>query len=155
MTECPYCLGEIGEADEATACPACHASYHAECWTENGGCCVRDCAAAVHKIELDVPASENAQIAITSDAAEKAIPHVTRKQWNPCLRCGRHLPATELYCRECKPEREESQDSRNAGPILLILLLILLVSGWIYFIRLAGDDNQDKRPTQIQSGVRR
>lgn len=40
---CPYCRSPIGQQEQATACPACNATYHADCWTENGGCAVPLC----------------------------------------------------------------------------------------------------------------
>jgi hypothetical protein len=156
VIECPYCLNEIEEPDEATACRACGAIYHPECWAESEGCCVRDCSSAKHMIELDIPATEPAEVVVSREAAETAIPHSTRKQWNPCLRCGRHLPAGELYCRECQPQRDEGQDAKNAGPLVLALLLVLLALGWVFFAGKLADDKHDQpNPTNIQNKLKR
>src|SRR5437762_1315151 len=43
---CAICLSAIMESDAKTACPACNAGYHAECWNENGGCAVYGCSQA-------------------------------------------------------------------------------------------------------------
>jgi hypothetical protein len=156
VIECPYCLDEIEEPDEATACRSCGALYHPECWAEGEGCCVRDCASAKHRIELEVPATDTAEVVVSREAAEKAIPHTTRKPWNPCLRCGRHLPAGELYCRECKPEKEDSQDARNVGPMLLMLALLVIVLGWILVTANTSNDKQEKPDsTRIENRLKR
>lgn len=155
MIECPYCLDEIKEPDDATACSACGALYHPECWDESEGCCVRECTAARHSIELDVPATETSEVVISRDAAERAIPHSARKVWNPCLRCGRHLPPTELYCQECMPLRDDNQDARNVGPMLVVLLLVILAIGSILVAGKLADKNDGPSPTGIETGLKR
>ncbi|MGH9420553.1 MAG: RING finger protein, partial [Thermoanaerobaculia bacterium] len=37
---CSICMTAVEADDASTSCPACRASYHAGCWTENGGCAV-------------------------------------------------------------------------------------------------------------------
>lgn len=43
---CPFCRFPIKERDEVVACGECHSTHHEDCWDENGGCAVSDCAAA-------------------------------------------------------------------------------------------------------------
>lgn len=40
---CPYCRSTLGQGEQVTECPACDATHHADCWTENGGCAVPLC----------------------------------------------------------------------------------------------------------------
>ncbi len=156
VTECPYCLDQIEKPEESVRCETCGAMYHAECWSENEGCCVKDCASARRLIELDIPASDREAVVISREAAQTSMPHSTRKAWNPCLRCGRHLPANELYCRECKPEKEENQDARNTGPLLIMLVLLLLALGWVMLLVKAADDRQDvANPTKVETRIKR
>ena len=61
-----------------------------------------------------------------------------RHVWQPvadapdaCLRCGRQVPDDELYCQQCAPAREESQDTRNVGPILVMLALLGVLLAWL------------------------
>lgn len=149
--DCPYCLAEVENSQAAAKCVSCGAVYHEECWSENDGCCVKQCAATVRRLELDIPDKETGEVVITREAAESAIPHVKRKAWNPCLRCGRHVSPDVLYCRECMPEREASQDSRNVGPLLIALALLALTLAGIYLFASAGPSRQgQQQPTQIE-----
>ena len=43
---CPYCRASLRSFDQTVECPSCHATYHAECWSENGGCAVLGCSSA-------------------------------------------------------------------------------------------------------------
>lgn len=43
---CPFCRFPIKERDEVVACGECHSTHHEDCWEENGGCAVPDCAGA-------------------------------------------------------------------------------------------------------------
>jgi hypothetical protein len=43
---CPYCRFPLKQGAPVQTCPACHASHHADCWNDNGGCAVLGCAAA-------------------------------------------------------------------------------------------------------------
>jgi len=155
MIECPYCLAEIIKPDEARACESCGALYHAECWVENGGCCVKECPAVRRNIEIEAPEPSGDRLVISHQAAEKAIPHSTRKARNPCLRCGREVPEGQLYCRDCAPGREDSQDAENTGPLLLAFLLLVLALGSIIVLGALSSDKQDKsNPTRIENKLK-
>src|SRR5947209_11415955 len=43
---CPYCRFPLKQDGEAVECGSCHAVYHADCYTQNGGCAVNGCAGA-------------------------------------------------------------------------------------------------------------
>lgn len=43
---CPVCQWKVEPVEPSTDCPACGATYHTECWTENRGCAVYGCAQA-------------------------------------------------------------------------------------------------------------
>jgi len=83
---CAICLTPIAAADAKTACPECHAEYHAECWQENSGCAVYGCP--------QVPAVEKRQ------AME--IPMSYWGQENKqCPKCGQIILAAAVRCRNC------------------------------------------------------
>lgn len=41
---CPYCRFPIKERDEVVACGECGTPHHEDCWDDNGGCAVQECA---------------------------------------------------------------------------------------------------------------
>src|SRR3954451_22643706 len=43
---CPYCRFPLKEGAASARCGSCHASHHADCWGDNGGCAVIGCASA-------------------------------------------------------------------------------------------------------------
>lgn len=83
---CPYCLSLLVDGDAAEVCPACKASYHADCWQENGGCSVYGCAAAASP-----PAREDIEIPVSYWGREH----------KDCPACGEEILATALRCRHC------------------------------------------------------
>ncbi len=83
---CPYCLAGIGDSRETVSCPSCHAVYHHECWTENGGCAVYGCT--------QVPAVESRR------AIEVPVSYWGREN-KPCPSCGQEILAAALRCRHC------------------------------------------------------
>src|SRR6266487_1589138 len=103
--KCGICLSPINEPEAKTACPACHAEYHAECWQENGGCAVYGCS--------QVPVVEKRQ------AIE--IPMSYWGQENKqCPSCKREILAAAVRCRHCgatfesaRPQDAEAFRQRN------------------------------------------
>jgi hypothetical protein len=83
---CAFCLSPIGAGEVATACPACRASYHDECWRENGGCAVYGCS--------QVPTVEPRK------AVEIPVSYWGREN-KPCPACGREILAAAVRCRFC------------------------------------------------------
>lgn len=83
---CAICLSPIADADAKSACPSCHAEYHAECWQENGGCAVYGCS--------QVPVVEKRQ------AIEIPISYWGQENKN-CPKCGRQILAAAVRCRHC------------------------------------------------------
>ncbi|MBI4706270.1 MAG: hypothetical protein HY744_34670 [Deltaproteobacteria bacterium] len=83
---CAYCQSPIEDEQARTTCHACLASYHADCWQENGGCGIYGCTQA--------PAVE----------PRKAV-EIPVSFWGqeskPCPSCGREILAAALRCRHC------------------------------------------------------
>ncbi len=156
-TECPYCLNAIEDADSTVVCESCGAAHHVGCWTENGGCCVRDCDAVSRCVEIEVEAGEEASsgLVLTRESVESAKPHGTPKKLNPCIKCGRQVPEGELHCPNCAPLPEESQDIKNTGPILLMLAIVGVVLAWILVMTvgpgLVGPSAPEKPPINVQT----
>ena len=148
MSACPYCLTPVGEGQESVACDSCGTAHHTECWSENGGCCVRDCAKAVRNIELDLPPAHGDRLVLSREAVETAPQRRAEPVSNPCMRCGKQVAAGELYCAGCRPERDEGQDARNAGPLLIMVALLALVVGWIVYVSTtpAQEKTDEARP---------
>lgn len=83
---CPFCLAPVDSGEPAVACPACRASYHDECWRENGGCAVYGCA--------QVPA-------IPSRTALEIPLSYWGRENKPCPSCGQEILAAAMRCRHC------------------------------------------------------
>ena len=136
--ECPYCLNTIEEADSVVACDSCGAAHHRDCWVENGGCCVRGCTAVSRSIEVEVEAGNETSegLVLSRESVESAKPHGVSRKLNPCMKCGRQVPDGELYCKNCVPLPEESQDVKNTGPLLLMIAVLGVVLAWILVLTL-------------------
>lgn len=85
---CPICLARFQPAEAGVGCPACRLPYHAECWSENGGCGAFGCrfAPETPKEEIDGPVQT-----AWGDTKE-------------CPRCGKEIQAIAIKCRHCKAD---------------------------------------------------
>ncbi len=103
---CAVCLSPIQDTEPKTACPACNAAYHSECWTENAGCAVYGCS--------QTPAVE----------ARRAI-EIPMSYWGQenknCPKCGKEILAAAVRCRHCgttfesaRPQEAEEFRERSA-----------------------------------------
>lgn len=131
--ECPYCLSPIAENYDNVCCDGCKALYHKECWNEAEGCCIRGCENFKNSVEIEVTSGGRNNLALSRDEIESAISYRQEKFSNPCLKCGRQVSQGSLYCAECTPEPQENQDTKNLGPLLIMLLIfvltLILISG--------------------------
>lgn len=151
-TECPYCLSHVNSTKQNIKCDSCGAIYHQECWADNGGCCVGTCPQAIRSVEIDIQPEYGDLLVLTREAVESAIPHKPERNWNPCLRCGRHIPQGHLYCENCRPEAEGSQDAKNAGPLLITVALIVLALFWLFYFAVGTSETEDVLPPPTQQG---
>lgn len=83
---CAICQSALGPADAKSACPACRAEYHADCWQENGGCAIYGCS--------EVPKLEQRR------AIEIPISYWGQEN-KPCPNCNREILAAAVRCRHC------------------------------------------------------
>jgi len=139
MSDCPYCLSPIEQDVEAATCEACGAVHHRECWDENKGCCVRTCPRVSRTTEIDLPSKAGNEVVVTRESAEAAVPHKRERVGNPCMKCGKQVELGELYCPECEPGPPESEDTRNVGPLLVMLALLAVAIGWVIVCSLGGE----------------
>ncbi len=84
--DCAICMTAIAPGEAATACPSCRAPYHAECWSDNGGCAVYGCS--------QVPATEGL-------TALEVPPAFWGREDKRCPRCGATILALAVRCRHC------------------------------------------------------
>ncbi len=95
---CAICMSSIDAGEAAVACPSCRAPYHAECWSENGGCAVYGCK--------EVPKTEGLK-------ALEVAPAYWGREDKDCPKCGAKIMALAVRCRHCGSEvaaRPESKD---------------------------------------------
>lgn len=136
MNTCPYCLSSISDSEQSIACETCGAKYHVECWRESGGCAVRNCRdrARSKPIEIEIDAEPHTVLVLSKESVEQARPSAIRRTSNPCLRCGKQLPEGELYCVDCAPTLGENEDTRNVGPLLVMLGIGALLIFWLWWV---------------------
>lgn len=141
MSNCAICLTPIEADDAATSCPACSAPYHAECWTETGGCAVYGCRM--------VPTTEGLK-------PLEIPPAFWGREDKNCPSCNALIAAVAVRCRHCgaaieaRPEEKSSFERRKArrerapslrrGAVGMIVLSLIpcvaafaAIGGWIFY----------------------
>ena len=122
MSACAICMSAIEAADDATSCEGCRSPYHADCWTENGGCAVYGCS-HVPKTEglkpLEIP------------------PAYWGREDKDCPQCGASIMALAVRCRHCgcevvaRPEEksafQQRTERRARAPLLRRAAIVFLV----------------------------
>lgn len=134
---CGICMSAIEASDAAASCPGCQSPYHADCWTENGGCAVYGCT-HVPKTDglkpLEIP------------------PAYWGREDKDCPQCGAKIMALAVRCRHCgcevvaRPEAKASfqqrTERRARAPILRraakIFLVMALLPGFALITLTAG-----------------
>lgn len=81
---CGICQTAFAPGESVGPCPSCGATFHPECWDENGGCAVYGCALA--------PAAV---------AAPAAPPSVWGEEDRDCPACGRRIKMAARRCVHC------------------------------------------------------
>ncbi len=140
---CSICLSPLQPDDAATACPACAAAYHADCWSDNGGCAVYGCRM--------VPTTEGLK-------PLEIPPAFWGREDKNCPRCNALIAAVAVRCRHCgasieaQPEEKVAYQRREArrerapllrrGAVGLVILSIIpvlaapaAVGGWLFYRR--------------------
>ena len=138
---CAICQSPFGADDAATACPACGAPYHADCWSDNGGCAVYGCRL--------VPNTEGLK-------PLEIPPAFWGREDKNCPVCNSLIAAMAVRCRHCgaaieaRPEEKTSYERRQArrerapalrrnAVLMIVLSLIPVVAapaallGWLYY----------------------
>lgn len=121
--QCAICMTVVANEEPSTACPSCRAPYHAECWTENGGCAIYGCAL--------VPKTENLK-------PLEIPPAFWGRDEKDCPHCGAKIAAMALRCRHCgtafasaQPEKKTQFQQRQVrqarAPMLKQSAIVLLI----------------------------
>lgn len=134
---CGVCMSAIEAGEAAVACEGCHSPYHAECWTENGGCAVYGCT-HVPKTDglkpLEIP------------------PAYWGREDKDCPQCGKSIMALAVRCRHCgaeimaRPEEksvfQQRTERRARAPRLRttakVFLFMALLPGFALITLIAG-----------------
>lgn len=138
---CSICLTALEASDAVTSCPACAAPYHAECWSENGGCAVYGCRM--------VPTTDGLK-------ALEIPPAFWGREDKNCPKCDKLIAAMAVRCRHCgaaveaRPEARDAYDRRQArrerapalrrGAVLMVILSLVpvvaavaAIIGWLFY----------------------
>jgi hypothetical protein len=128
---CAICMTPVGSEDAATSCPSCAAPYHAECWTDNGGCAVYGCNM--------VPPTEGLK-------PLEIPPAFWGREDKDCPSCGKQIMAMAVRCRHCgaqveaKIEAKVSYDKRQLrrarAPKLRRMSIVFLALSLLPFVSL-------------------
>ena len=144
---CSICLSPFGPDDARTACPACGAPYHADCWSDNGGCAVYGCRL--------VPTTEGLK-------PLEVPPAFWGREDKNCPACNALIAAMAVRCRHCgatieaRPEektvyarrqarRERAPALRRGAVLMIVLSLVPVVAafaafgGWLFYRRNADE----------------
>jgi hypothetical protein len=129
---CPYCMwslaGTSNELDsQVQSCPSCGTQYHADCFTENGGCAVFGCPAwtarqmglpvvgsapqiALHNLPAPPPHVAAPAPSAAYQAPPPPPPPPPASNWIPqeaqatqrfCEQCGVMISAEDSFCGGC------------------------------------------------------
>ncbi|MEA2163185.1 MAG: hypothetical protein QOK37_1312 [Thermoanaerobaculia bacterium] len=136
-------MSVIDASETASECASCHARYHDDCWTENGGCAVYGCS--------QVPKTEGLK-------ALEIPPAYWGREDKSCPRCGSTIMALAVRCRHCgaevvdrpeerlayerRAERKERAPTLRRSAIIFVVMSVLplfslmtLVGGTLYYRR--------------------
>jgi hypothetical protein len=114
-TVCGACQAAISVLDEKTSCPECGATFHTECWKENGGCSSYGCSQvgvldrqaieAAEKARARTEARLLAAVQNSPTPRPHAAQSVTRADSSPKNSHSKTLAATALVATAKKPAR--------------------------------------------------
>ncbi len=138
---CPVCMQTIEDGAEAITCPDCGKAYHAECWSNNGGCSNPECKG------------------ITK---QQQSPGSVVKSNNACPQCGATVDLNKNFCEKCgyslniaKQNRTASKNNKKKIFIVLVaaLLIIGLSVGLTVFFMQAKYENNNKTEKQKEENI--
>lgn len=144
---CPYCRSALGERERLTECPACRATYHGDCWDENGGCAVPLCEAGPKANES--PTEAEAPTEAVPVRPPPPPPPAPRPPL-PTVTSARQQPPVAV-----KPGPPPGADAGRSGGVgwlpVVIGLIILLGGGSAAAVILTRHKSSDTVPASDQT----
>ncbi len=139
---CAICQCEIEPGEATHPCPECRATYHGDCWAENGGCAVYGCPCVPEtekREDVEIPASYWGQEDKRCPSCGGTILAAARR----CRHCGAEF-ATARQLHRVEYSREQARKARapgvRNGVILLVAASLLsctapvaLVAGFLWY----------------------
>lgn len=126
---CGICQTAIAPGERIGPCPSCAASFHEDCWTENGGCAVYGCPRTPQTVKAP-------------DAAPATYWGQAEKE---CPACRKQIKVAAVRCRWCGESfdtaapvsRRDHLETRRLKPLVESMkgtTLVLFICGIIPFL---------------------
>ena len=120
---CALCQSPIGAAEPTTGCAGCGTVYHADCWTEVGGCGVYGCnhvPATEKRSDLELPAAHWGQESKTCPCCNQLIQAMAMR----CRHCGTAFASADPLSRRDYLLARGASDSRPRLKRITVWLFI-------------------------------
>lgn len=126
MTRCSICHTRITETDSTQDCPDCHQGYHANCWSEMGGCATYGCKSTPAAVK---PAPVMGAGAGWGDSKSCPVCNSSIGSSRLICSCGTKFPYADPMTQAEFQEWRAGQDAVKGSKRLLVGLFVGSIIG--------------------------